>query len=122
MRAGNLRHRITIWQRIETRDAAGGIDYSYSVFASRVPARIEPARVMTSFGGAQQQNNFDVLISLRWMPGVRTSMRVTWQDAESGSPTAEKVYEITGVRVRDEVRHEQFLHCVERQADGWRRL
>ncbi len=118
---GQLRHRIRIESRVEGRDAAGGIDYSWMTFADRVPAAIEPARVVQAFGGAQQQENYDVLIRLRWMPGLRSSMRVVWDAAEDGSPTAEKVYEITGVRMRDEVRHEVFLHCIERQADGWRK-
>lgn len=118
---GDLRHRIRIWERVEGRDAHGGIDYSWTVFADRVPAAIEPARAIRAFGGAQEQENFDVLIRIRWQRGLRSSMHVTWDQGEEGSPQSEKVYEIIGVRVRDEIRHEVFLQCIERQAEGWRK-
>lgn len=121
LQAGQLRHRIRIEQRSESRDASGGINYTWTPFADRVPASIEPARVIAAFGGDQRQENYDVLIRVRWMSGLRTSMRVVWSDAEDGSPTAEKIYEVTGVRVGAEVRHEVFLHCVERQAEGFRK-
>lgn len=119
--AGRLRHRIRIEQRTEGRDLSGGIDYTWTTFADRVPAAIEPARVLRSFGGAQEQENYDVLIRIRWMSGLRSTMRVIWDAAEDGSPTAEKTYEITGVRTNHEVRHEVFLQCIERQSDGWRK-
>ena len=118
---GALRQRIRIEQRTEGRDLAGGIDYSWTTFADHVPASIEPARVIRAFGGAQEQENFDVLIRIRWMAGLRTSMRVCWDYAEDGSPTATKTYEITGVRDDREIRHVTYLQCIERQADGWRK-
>lgn len=121
MYAGRLRHRVTVLARVENRDPAGGIDYDWNVFADQVPASIQPARVLQAFGGAQQQQNYDVLIEMRWMEGLRTSMRIEWADADGGSPTPVKHYEITGVRNADEVRHHVFLQCIERQADGWRR-
>lgn len=118
---GKLRHRIRILQRVNGRDAQGGIDPQWLVFADRVPAAIEPARAIQSFGGAQLQENFDTLIRVRWMPGLRTSMRVEWDQGIEGSPESYKSYEITGVRTRDEVRNEVFLQCIERQAEGWRK-
>lgn len=121
MRAGDLRHRVRIESRVDGRDAHGGIDYQWVVFADRVPASIEPARAIQAFGGAQLQENFDTLIRVRWMPGLRSSMCVTWDQGIEGSPESYKYYEITGVRTRDEIRHEVFLQCVERQAEGWRK-
>lgn len=118
---GALRHRIRIEQRAEGRDLAGGIDYQWSTFADQVPASIEPARVIRAFGGAQEQENYDVLIRIRWMPDLDTSMRVCWDYAEDGSPTSTKTYEITGVRTDREIRHVVNLQCIERQADGWRK-
>lgn len=118
---GDLRHRICIWQRVEGRDSQGGIDYGWTVFADRVPAAIEPARAIKAFGGAQEQENFDVLIRVRWQNGLRSSMRITWDQWIPGSPQSEKAYEIVGVRTRDEIRHEVFLQCIERQAEGWRK-
>lgn len=121
MKAGELRHRICIWQRVEGRDAQGGIDYGWTVFVDREPAAIEPARAIKAFGGAQEQENFDVLIRVRWRPGLRSNMRITWDQGIEGSPQSEKAYEVTGVRTRDEIRHEVFLQCIERQAEGWRK-
>lgn len=118
---GELRHRVRIEQRVDGRDQSGGIDYQWLTFADNVPAKIDPARVIRAFGGAQEQENYDVLIRIRWMPGLRTSMRVCWDYAEDGSPTSTKTYEITGVRVESEIRHVVNLQCIERQADGWRK-
>lgn len=119
---GSLRHRITIEQRSEGRDSAGGIDYDWEPVAIRIPASIEPARVLTSFGGGQIQSDYDTLIVIRWRPGLRDTMRVVWEVAyELGSPNSTKYYEVMGVRVVEEKRRWVYLQCMQRQADGFRK-
>lgn len=120
MKAGDLRHRVTIQSRVENRGAAGGIDYGWQNFAT-IWAAIEPARAFRTFGAAQEQESFDTLIRIRYLSGVRSSMRVLWEPPDAASPPETKTYEITGVRTRDERRGEMFLQCIERQADGWRK-
>jgi len=120
MKAGDLCHRVTLQSRTEGRDSMGGIDYSWQNFAT-IWAAIEPARAFRTFGAAQEQEAFDTLIRIRYLSGVRSTMRVLWEPPDSGSPTVPKTYEIVGVRTRDERRTEMFLQCIERQADGWRK-
>lgn len=120
MNGRGLRHLITIDSRVENKDAAGGIDYSWVPFAT-VRAAIEPARVLKTFAAAQEQESYDTLIRIRYLPGVRSTMRVRLVRPENGVDSLTKVYEITGVRLSDEVRYELYLQCVERQSEGFRR-
>lgn len=114
-----LRHRIKIQSRIENRDAAGGIDFAWADYAE-VWAAIEPARVVASFAAAQLQRDFDTLITIRYLPGMRTSMRILFERYD-GTELVTKTYEVMGVRLVDEIQYEMLLQCLERQADGWRK-
>lgn len=118
--AGKLDKRVNIQSRVSSQDAAGGMQFSYTQFAT-VWAGIEPARVLgtfRSFGGAQEQENHDTLIQIRYLAGVRSDMRVQWVTPEGST----KTYEVIGVRLSSENRGRwMFLQCIERQGDGWRK-
>lgn len=115
--AGSLDKRVTLQSRDVARDATGGIDYQWADFQT-VWASIEPARAIRSFGAAQEQEAHDNLIKIRYLPGVRTTMRVLWMTPEGSA----KTYEVLGVRLERESRRGfLYLQCVERQEDGWRK-
>jgi SPP1 family predicted phage head-tail adaptor len=113
--AGDLDKRVTLRARTDSQGTAGGMVFSFSVFAT-VWAAIEPARAFKTFGGAQQQESHDTLIKIRYLPGVRSTMIVGYVTPESDT----KFYEITGVRLdRESRRGYLYLQCVEKQGDGW---
>lgn len=118
VKAGDLTHRVTFWSRTNARDANGGQVPGWAALAT-VWAAIEPARVLRSFGGAQEQENYDTLIRIRYLASVRSSMKATWEVPDAGSPPETKTYQVIGVRTKDERRGEMFVHCIERQGDGF---
>lgn len=115
--AGRLDKRVTLQSRVEGRDATGGVADTYADLAT-VWGAIEPARAYRTFGSAQEQENHDTLIRIRYLQGVRATSRVLWTTYEGDV----KTYEVIGVRLENEHRGSyMYLQCIERQADGWRR-
>lgn len=105
MRAGDLRHRITIQKPpvTETRDSTGGVDESWETFATVWASKAH----MTSreFFAAQKSNaeTTDLFI-IRYRDSITTKMRVLF-----GSRT----YDIIGANDPDGRRRELHLLCKE---------
>jgi SPP1 family predicted phage head-tail adaptor len=74
MRAGDLRHTITIQQKTETADAMGGIVQTWSdVVTVRAEVRALSGR---EFFAAQQVNSeISVKIRIRYRTGIDSTMR-----------------------------------------------
>lgn len=83
MRAGRLRYPVTILQP----SVASGIQ-TWTTFAS-VWAGIEPASGSeTAHGDLEPMNVTVINVTIRFIPGVRPRMRITWNDGY-GSRTVE---------------------------------
>ncbi len=104
MRAGKLRHRITIQQRSESaRDDYGAPTYAWSTLATRW-ASIEPLRGQERFIADQTQSGVTHRVRLRYLSGVKPEMRFDYDG---------RTFEIAQVLNRDELGAELELLCFE---------
>lgn len=76
MRAGTLRHRVTVEHRAETRDDYGGVTTAWTVFASSVPAAILPISGREFFASEANQAEVTAKIVMRELAGLLPSMRI----------------------------------------------
>lgn len=80
IRAGKLRHLITIQQPGTGRDACGGVlSNSWVDFATDVRASVEPLQGREFFATVQQGAELTTRFRLRYLPGVRPDMRIIHQ-------------------------------------------
>ena len=78
MRAGLLRHSVTIQEKSTTRDAYGGEVVSWVPFAT-VPAKVEPLRLREYIAARAGQADLTLRASIRYLAGVTAEMRLVWQ-------------------------------------------
>jgi SPP1 family predicted phage head-tail adaptor len=77
IRAGDLRHRISIEKRSSAQDASGGQLLAWASFAS-VRASVEPL-VGREWESAQQRTaRVTTRFRVRYLAGVLPSMRIVW--------------------------------------------
>lgn len=79
MRAGNLRNLIVIEEQIQERNSLGEIKPFWQEFV-QAWASVEPLRGREFMEARQINADIDVRIRARYQPGVRTDMRVKWDD------------------------------------------
>lgn len=103
MRAGELRHRVTIQQPVESRNSFGEVTVTWQDVAT-VWAAIEPLRGREFWEARQTVAEMDVRIRIRYRSGITPKMRVVW-----GS----KVYDIESVIDVESRRKELHLMCRE---------
>ena len=101
IRAGRLRHRLTLQSRTETRSATGAVSVAY-VTEGTVWGAIEPLSGKEYLALAQTQNETAVRIVIRYYPGLDESWRVV-----SGG----KAYSIQSLINHDERDHMITLMC-----------
>lgn len=77
MRAGPMRHRVTIQERSAAVDAAGQPLNTWTTFASRWAA-IERTPGNEVFASAQRNGRVPVVFRLRYLSGVMPSMRLVF--------------------------------------------
>lgn len=77
MRAGQLRHRVTIQQATETQDSYGAVVQSWSTLAN-VWASIEARTGRETFTAAQVYATADHIITIRHRSDVTPKMRITY--------------------------------------------
>jgi SPP1 family predicted phage head-tail adaptor len=77
VRAGKLRHRITIEQVAETQDSDGSVIETWSTFAN-AQASIDPISGREYFAAQTTQADVTHRISLRFISGVIPKMRVKY--------------------------------------------
>lgn len=118
VRAGILRHRVTIQYRVETRGDTGEVLWTWTDFA-RVWAAIEPVTGRESWAGAQLYAEVTTLIRVRYREGITPKMRIFHGD-NYGSPTFGEYFDVQSVVRPDYARDELQLYCVKRDASGWR--
>ncbi len=77
MKAGMLRHRVTIQQATETQNSYGEIVQAWTTVAT-VWASIEARGVRESFAASQQFATADHIITIRYRSGVTAKMRIVY--------------------------------------------
>jgi SPP1 family predicted phage head-tail adaptor len=106
MRAGRLRHRVTVESATETQGASGEVTLGWTTWASAWAA-VEPLAGAERF--AAQQVNAEVThrVTLRHLPGLSPRMRIRHEG---------RVLEIDAVLNVEERDRETHALCVERPA------
>ncbi len=78
MRAGKLRHPITIEQPTDTQGSTyGQAGLTWTTF-KRTRASIEPASGKEQIGADQVQAGVTHVVGMRFIPGVTTKMRIAF--------------------------------------------
>lgn len=113
MRAGDLRHRVTIQAATEIQDAYGEAIPTWTD-VSTVWASVEPLSGREYLAARQEQQEVRTRITIRWRPGMKPGNRVLWTD--HGGVT--HVYDIEDVIADPTSRIWIELMCVEDIADG----
>ena len=109
IKAGELRHRITILKPNDTPDTFGGTSVSdTSAFAENVPAKIETLSGRELFAAQQKVSQVTHRITIRWQQGIEARMNVSWLDDRT------RFFQIEAVENLDGVRHRLDLLCIER--------
>lgn len=103
MRAGRLRHEITIQEPTATQNAVGEETLSWSDYAT-VRASVEPMSGREYWNSKQVQSEITHEIRIRYYPGVTSEMRVSWGN---------RVFEIESVINVNERNREMILMCKE---------
>lgn len=75
---GKYRHRVTIEQQVESRDAMGGVVVTWLEFAANVPAEVLTGPGREAVAADQQQADIAARINLRYLPGLTAKMRIVW--------------------------------------------
>ena len=87
MRGGRLRHRVTIQQKVKSRGASGQETFTWSDWATGVPASIEPLSGRELMRVQQEHAETKTRIVMRYRAGVTTEMRLvhgsTYYDIKS---------------------------------------
>ena len=105
MRAGKLRHRITIQQNTPTQNSFGEMEPSWSAFAT-IWAAVEPLSGDERWTSDQFQSEVSHRIRIRRRVGITPLMRVSWQG---------RLFDIQAVLEPESNRRELHLLCSEVQ-------
>ena len=103
MRAGPLRHRITIEAPVETQTTDGSIVTTWQAFAT-VWASIEPLIGREYFAQQREQAAVSHRIRMRCQSGITHKMRIAW---------GTRIFEIESVLNVGERNREIVLMCQE---------
>ena len=74
--APRLRHRVTIEQVTESRDADGGVVTAWATLHSKVPAEIVPLSGREFVAAQAAQAGITARLTIRYMAGITPKMRV----------------------------------------------
>ena len=109
MRAGHLRHRITIQSLTETRDGANRVTGEmWTAVVENVPARIRPKSVKEPLAAAQTAGSTMHVVEIRYHSGVTADMRIL---------AGARILEIVGIRDPEERHRELWIDCIETGAE-----
>lgn len=76
MKAGKLRHKVTIQSRTLTADSYGGQTETWATFAAGVWAAVEPLTSSEQWRAQQAQASVSHRVTIRYLAGVEPTMRV----------------------------------------------
>lgn len=108
MKIGKLRHRVTLQEYISSKDSFGAEIETWSDTAT-VWAGIEPLSGKEYFAAQQVNAEINTKIMIRYRAGVRSTMRVAFQN---------RLFEILSVINTEEKNQELILMCREVLDDG----
>jgi SPP1 family predicted phage head-tail adaptor len=77
MRAGNLRHRITVQSPVSTTNAHGGVDFTWATLAT-VWASLSPESGKEQQDGKQQVAQTTYKVTMRYLTGLTTQCRIVF--------------------------------------------
>ena len=103
MKAGELRHRVTLQEATETRDTTGAIVTVY-VDRATVWGAVEPLTGREFFQAQAVNAETTTRIRIRYWQGIVPKMRATWDG---------HTYDIQEVREVESRRRELHLMCKE---------
>lgn len=102
MRAGQLRQRVTIQEKIVTRDAYGEEDFTWGNVAT-VWASVEPRQGSKYLQATSEQVTYDTLVRMRYGQEISPENRMAWKGF---------AYNITSVITIDERAKELEVQCM----------
>lgn len=103
MRAGPLRHRITIQKATETQNAYGEPVASWSEFV-QASASVDPISSREYFSAQRENAEITHRIRMRYRPNITHKMRVKW---------GERVFDIRSIINANSRNRSLELLCVE---------
>lgn len=99
MRAGKLRHRITLQAKTATTDAYGGPIEVWTDVATNIPASVEPLSGRELVNAQTVNAEITTRITMRYRAGVIAANRITFEG---------KFYNILSV-IDEEMKHRQLV-------------
>jgi SPP1 family predicted phage head-tail adaptor len=108
MRGGKLRRKVDIEQPTFAQNGLGEQIASWSVFAANVPAEVAPLNGRERILAQQVNSQLNTRVTLRYIIGIKTSMRIKYQDA-GGT----RYFQIESFINTDERNREMVVDCVE---------
>lgn len=119
MRAGRLRHRLTLEKRTDTQSESGEVTPGYAYWDT-VWGNVKPLVGREFFAAQQVQADVSTEITIRWRPGFDSTIRIRHKPNSDEGP--DDVYDILSVSEDDTSGQRQFrLMCTKRPTEGWRR-
>ena len=110
LKAGNLRHSVTLQRKQQTQNPQTGALLTAWVTEAIVWAAVEPLSAREFVAAQAVQSNVSVRITVRYRPGITSAMRLLHDG---------KVYGITGVLAdKDSGREYLTLPCSELPYDA----
>ena len=110
LKAGNLRHSVTLQRKQQTQSPQTGALLTTWVTEATVWAAVEPLSAREFVAAQAVQSNVSVRITVRYRPGITAAMRILHDG---------KVYGITGVLAdKDSGREYLTLPCEELPHDA----
>ena len=110
LKAGNLRHSVTLQRKQQTQNPQTGAMVTTWVTEATVPAAVEPLSAREFIAAQAVQSDVSVRIRVRYRPGITSAMRLLHDG---------KVYNITGVLAdKDSGREYLTLPCSELPHDA----
>lgn len=76
VKAGRLRHRVSIEEIVSTLDSDGATEEAWIVFAWPVPADITAISGRELIAAQTVQSKIATRIRIRYLPGLKASMRI----------------------------------------------
>ncbi len=119
MRAGRLRHRLTLEKRADTQSDSGEVVPTYAFF-DECWGNIKPLAGREYFAAQQLQADVTTEIIIRYRPGIDSTIRIRHRpNTQEGDGD---VYDVTAVMQDDTSGiRELRLMCTKRESEGWRR-
>ena len=109
MKAGMLRHRVTVETPTVTQNYHGESVVTWSSFAVRVPAHVEQLSGRALLNAQQIQPDISLAVTMRYISSVTADMRIKWHDG-----TTNRTLNLVGPPINpDGKRIELVMNCTE---------